>query len=186
MAPRALLPNWLHWLRLIVQWAFRILCLTRGLVPGPSNHPRPPGRDRGPLEAPWVGPPVALPDGQIRATRRQRHPLLVKIWDENVNGEPSVLGGSTDPRQKATMFLTKARKNPLKHKTEAYHPWPVSPPSGDGPPFKLQFGNVPARFMAYWERQGHCLKWRETVTTSGVPKCKTTVIKCITWISILA
>ena len=46
--------------------------------------------------------------------------------------EPSVLGGSTGPGQKARAFLTKQESFPTDQNNLSYHPGPVLPPGGDG------------------------------------------------------
>ncbi len=45
---------------------------------GPSNHPCSSGRNGCSVEASRISSSVALPNGQIRTTRRQRHSLLVR------------------------------------------------------------------------------------------------------------
>ena len=51
-----------------------------------------------------------------------------------MNEEPSVLGGSTGPGEKARHFYTKKKSFPIDQNNLAYHPGPVSRSGVDGSP----------------------------------------------------
>ena len=58
--------------------------------------------------------------------------MLNVIKTSMSNEETSVLGGSTGPRKKARPILIKQKNFLIDQSILAYHPGPVSPPSGDG------------------------------------------------------